>query len=48
MYLIVKYADKLKDIDPIDFSLAIGHNESYKAEFAKGLKLAAIIKERGL
>jgi hypothetical protein len=48
MYLVVKYADKLRDIDPIDFSLAIGRNESYKAEFAKGLKLAAIIKERGL
>jgi hypothetical protein len=48
MYLVVKYADRLRNIDPIEFSLAIGRNESYKAEFAKGLKLAAIIKERGL
>ena len=48
MYLVVKYAEQLKDINPIEFSLAIGRNESYKTEFAKGLKLAQIIKERGL
>jgi hypothetical protein len=45
---VVKYADQLKDINPIDFALAIGRTESYKTEFAKGLKLALIIKERGL
>jgi hypothetical protein len=48
MYLVVKYADQLKDINPIDFASAIGRKESYKTEFAKGLKLAQIIKERGL
>jgi hypothetical protein len=48
LYLVVKYADQLKDINPIDFALAIGRTESYKTEFAKGLKLALIIKERGL
>jgi hypothetical protein len=48
MYLVVKYAEQLKDINPIEFSLAIGRNESYKTEFSKGLKLAKIIKERGL
>ena len=48
MYLVVKYAEQLKNINPVDFSLAIGRKESYKAEFSKGLKLAQIIKERGL
>jgi len=48
MYLVVKYAEQLKDINPIEFSLTIGRNESYKTEFSKGLKLAKIIKERGL
>lgn len=48
MYLVVKYADQLREIDPIDFALSIGRNESYATEFRKGLKLATIINERGL
>lgn len=48
MYLVIKYAEQLKRMDPVEFSLAIGRNESYKTKFAKGLKLAKIIKERGL
>ena len=48
MYLVVKYAEQLRDIDPVDFSLSIGRNESYATEFRKGLKLATIINERGL
>ena len=48
MYLVVKYAEQLREIDPIDFSLSIGRNESYATEFRKGLKLASIINERGL
>ena len=48
MYLVVKYAEQLREIDPIDFALSIGRNESYATEFRKGLKLATIINERGL
>lgn len=48
MYLVVKYADQLREADPIDFALSIGRNESYATEFRKGLKLATIINERGL
>lgn len=48
MYLVVKFADQLQNIDPIDFALLIGRNESYATEFRKGLKLASIINERGL
>lgn len=48
MYLVVKYADQLRDIDPIDFAEAIGRRESYATEFRKGLKLAKVISERGL
>ena len=48
MYLVVKYANQLRDLDPIEFSLAIGRNESYATEFRKGLKLASVIEERGL
>ncbi|KPZ59636.1 hypothetical protein AN391_00974 [Pseudoalteromonas sp. P1-13-1a] len=48
MYLVVKYAEQLKEIDPIDFALSIGRNESYATEFRKGLKLATIINKRGL
>lgn len=48
MYLVVKYADRLRELDPIDFSLSIGRNESYATEFRKGLKLASIINDRGL
>ena len=48
MYLVVKYAEQLRQIDPIEFALAIGRNESYATEFRKGLKLAQIITERGL
>jgi hypothetical protein len=48
MYLVIKYAEQLKDINPLDFALAIGRNESYATEFRKGLNLARVIKERGL
>lgn len=48
MYFVVKYAEQLKEIDPIDFALSIGRNESYATEFRKGLKLATIINKRGL
>ncbi len=48
MYLVVKYADQLKDIDPIDFAEAIGRKESYATEFRKGLNLAKVIADRGL
>jgi hypothetical protein len=48
MYLVIKYANQLKDIDPTEFSLGIGRKESYKTEFRKGLKLAEVIKDRGL
>ena len=48
MYLVVKYADQLKDIEPIEFAEAIGRKESYATEFRKGLKLAQVINERGL
>lgn len=48
MYLVIKYAEQLKDIKPVDFALAIGRKESYKSEFRKGLNLARVIKERGL
>ena len=48
MYLVVKYAEQLKSIDPVEFSKEIGRNESYATEFRKGLKLAQIIAERGL
>lgn len=48
MYLVVKYAEQLREIDPIDFALSIGRNESYATEFRKGLKLATIINGRGL
>jgi hypothetical protein len=48
MYLVVKYAEQLQEIDPVDFALSIGRNESYATEFRKGLKLATIINERSL
>jgi hypothetical protein len=48
MYLVVKYAEQLKDIDPIEFASAIGRKESYATEFRKGLNLARVITERGL
>jgi hypothetical protein len=48
MYLVVKYAEDLQGIDPVEFSSAIGRNDSYATEFRKGLKLAKIISERGL
>ena len=48
MYLVVKFAEQLKAIDPVEFALAIGRNESYATEFRKGIKLASVIKERGL
>lgn len=48
MYLVVKYAEQLKNIDPIDFANAIGRKDSYATEFRKGIKLATVIKERGL
>ena len=48
MYLVIKYAEQLREIDPSDFALSIGRNESYATEFRKGLKLASIINERGL
>jgi hypothetical protein len=48
MYLVVKYAEQLKDIDPIEFVNLIGRNDSYATEFRKGLKLAQVIEDRGL
>lgn len=48
MYLVVKYAKELQDIDPVEFALAIGRKESYATEFRKGLNLAKVITERGL
>ncbi len=48
MYLVVKYADQLKDIDPVAFARAIGRTDAYSTEFRKGINLAQIIKERGL
>ena len=48
MYLVVKYAEQLMNIDPIEFALSIGRNESYATEFRKGLNLAKVISERGL
>jgi len=48
MYLVIKYADQLIDIDPIEFASIIGRKESYATEFRKGLNLAKIINERGL
>jgi len=48
MYLVIKYADQIKDIDPIVFSEAIGRNPSYATEFRKAIKVAQVIKERGL
>jgi hypothetical protein len=47
MYLVIKYAEQLKGLDPVDFSLAIGRNESYATEFRKGLKVAFVIRESG-
>ena len=48
MYLVVKHADQLKDINPIEFASAIDRNDSYATEFRKGLKLAQVIADRGL
>jgi hypothetical protein len=48
MYLVVKHADQLKDINPIEFASAIDRNDSYATEFRKGLKLAKVIADRGL
>lgn len=48
MFLVVKYAEQLKDLDPIVFVNTIGRNDSYTTEFRKGLKLAKVIAERGL
>lgn len=48
MYLVIKYADQLSDIDPIAFSEEIGRNPSYATEFRKAIKVAQVIKERGL
>jgi len=48
MYLVVKHAEQLKDIDPIEFAKAIGRNKSYATEFRKGLNLASVIKDKGL
>ena len=48
MYLVVKYADQLKDIDPVAFVRSIGRTDSYATEFRKGIKLAKVITERGL
>ena len=48
MHLVVKHAEELKDIDPIDFVTAIGRKDSYATEFRKGIKLAKVIKEKGL
>ncbi len=47
MYLVIKYADQLKHIDPVEFASAIGRNDSYATEFRKGLKVAQVIAERG-
>lgn len=35
MYLMIKYAEQLKDIKSVYFALAIGRNESYASEFRK-------------
>lgn len=48
MYLVVKHADQLKDINPLEFARSIGRKASYATEFRKGLNLAKIINERGL
>ena len=48
MYLVVKYADQLRSIAPIEFVTTIGRKESYVTEFRKGLKLAEIIADKGL
>lgn len=48
MYLVIKHAEELRHIDPVEFSLSIGRNESYSSEFRKGLRLASVIEERGL
>jgi len=48
MFLVVKYAEQLKDLDPTHVVNAIGRNDSYATEFRKGIKLAEIIEERGL
>ena len=48
MFLVVKYAEQLKNIDPIDFVSAIGRKDSYATEFRKGIKLAEVIADRGL
>ena len=45
MYLVIKYAEQLKGIDPIMFAAAVGRKESYATEFRKGLKLAKIIED---
>jgi hypothetical protein len=48
MFLVIKFAEQLKGIAPFDFAHAIGRNESYATEFRKGIKVAHVIKERGL
>jgi hypothetical protein len=47
MYLVIKFADELQDMNGKEFSRAVGRKDSYETEFMKGLKLAKIIKQRG-
>lgn len=48
MYLVIKHAKESRHIDPVEFPLSIGRNESYSTKFKKGLRLASVIEERGL
>ena len=48
MYLVIKHADELSDIDPVEFARKIGRTDAYATEFRKGINVAKIIAERGL
>ena len=48
MYLVIKYADQLKDVEPVEFARAIGRTDAYATEFRKGINVAQVIAERGL
>lgn len=41
-------AKQLADVDPVQFCLLVGAQESYKTEFRKMLKLAELMETEGI
>lgn len=47
-YLVIKHAEQLSTMDVVDVVSAIGRRDSYATEFRKAIKVAKVIKQRGL